>query len=176
MDYNRSFGQIAEDGKDLEFAPTYFQNEDGSTTFAPDEATYNANGYYRVVSNPPPEHGEDEIALGGHYVYADEDGKRVVRTDWHVVAKPVNPKDYDAAMEAHLRTERDARGYTDREPTDYMGSKVPRFAQDALDWRDHRDDVMLYGLDIINRFAETGVAPTLAEFKAGLPVIQWTEA
>ena len=153
-----------------------FDPDDYAGTFNASEETRNANGYYRIVNNPQPEHGEDEIVDGCHYIYADEDGKRVIKTDWHIVAKPVVRADYDAAMEAHLRAECNARGYTDREPTDYMGSKVPRFAQDALDWRDHRDDVMIYGLGVINEFKRTGVAPTMAEFKAGLPVIKWTEA
>lgn len=174
MDFNFKFGKLPTTGS-IEYAPTFFQNADGSTTFAPDEATYNANGYYRIVHNQQPEHGEDEIVVGGHYVYADEDGKRVIKTDWHIVAKPVDRADYDAAMEAHLRAERDARGYTDREPTDYLQSGVQRWRQDALDWVLHRDSVMLYGLSVINRFIETGAAPTLAEFKAGLPVIKWTE-
>lgn len=175
MDFNFKFGKLPTTGG-IEYAPTFFQNADGSTTFAPDEGTYNANGYYRIVHNPQPTHGEDEIVVGGHYVYADEDGKHVIKTDWHIVAKPVDRADYDAAMEAHLRAERDARGYTDREPTDYALSSVPRFAQDARDWAAHRDAVMLYGLDIINRFIETGTAPTLSEFKDGLPKITWTEA
>lgn len=153
-----------------------FDPDDYAGTFNASEETRNANGYYRIVNNPQPEHGEDEIVVGGHYVYADEDGKRVIKTDWHIVAKPVDRADYDAAMEAHLRVERDARGYTDREPTDYLQSGVHRWRQDALDWVAHRDAVMLYGLSVINRFIETGAAPTLAEFKAGLPVIKWTEA
>lgn len=175
MEHNYKFGKLPTTGG-IEYAPTFFQNADGSTTFVPDEATYNANGYYRIVRNPQPTAPEGQMVVGGNYVYAHEDGTRIVKTDWHIVAKPIDIADYDAAMEAHLRAEREARGYTDREPTDYMGSKVPRFAQDALDWRDHRDDVMLYGLGVINEFERTGVAPTLAEFKAGLPVIKWTEA
>ena len=82
--------------------------------------------------------------------------------------------DYDKAMEAHLLAERVARGYTLREPSDYKDSTVPRWAQDALDWIAHRDAVMLYGLEVMNHYAETGEAPTIEEFKAGLPVIEWT--
>ena len=41
--------------------------------------------------------------------------------------------DYDNAMEAHLKAERIARGYTTREPSDYAGSSVPRWSQDAAD-------------------------------------------
>lgn len=169
MNYN--FAKIDESGTGLVYDPDEYPG-----TLNANEATRNANGYYRISRNPAPTAPEGQMVIGGHYVYADEYGKRVIKTDWHIVAKPVDRADYDAAMEAHLRAERDARGYTDREPTDYMGSKVQRFRQDALDWCNHRDDVMLYGLEIINTFERTGLAPTLAEFKAGLPVIKWTEA
>ena len=87
---------------------------------------------------------------------------------------PPTVADYDKAMEAHLLAERTARGYTLREPSDYAGSTVPRWAQDAADWIEHRDAVMLYGLEIMNHYAETGEAPTLEEFRAALPKIRWS--
>ena len=173
MNINYGFGKIV-DGGGIEYPPIVYI--EGERQTMPSEEDYNRRGYFRIINNPQPTHGEDEIVVGGHYVYADEDGKRVIKTDWHIVAKPVDRADYDAVMEAHLRSERDARGYTDREPTDYALSSVPRFSQDARDWAAHRDAVMLYGLEIINRFIETGTAPTLAEFKDGLPKITWTEA
>lgn len=169
MNYN--FAKIDERGTGLIYDP-----DDYPGTLNASEATRNANGYFKIKHNAAPTAPEGQMVIGGHYVYADEDGKRVIKTDLHIVEKPVDRADYDAAMEAHLRAERDARGYTDREPTDYALSSVPRFAQDARDWAAHRDAVMLYGLEIINRFIETGTAPTLAEFKDGLPVIKWTEA
>ena len=82
---------------------------------------------------------------------------------------------YDDAMEAHLDAEKAERGYTKREPSDYANSTVPRYKQDAVDWTAHRDAVMLYGLDVLNKAARGEPVPTLAEFKAGLPVITWTE-
>lgn len=82
---------------------------------------------------------------------------------------------YDGAMEAHLDAEKAARGYTKREPSDYANSTVPRYKQDAADWTAHRDAVMLYGLDILNKAARGEPVPTLTEFKANLPVIHWTE-
>jgi hypothetical protein len=69
---------------------------------------------------------------------------------------------------------RSERGYTTREPDDYFGSSVPRWAQDAADWVKFRDEVMKYALHIINEYTDTGNAPTLAEFKAGFPKIEWT--
>lgn len=83
--------------------------------------------------------------------------------------------DYDAAMEAHLYEERAARGYTTREPDAYLNSSVPRWAQDARDWVTHRDAVMAYALTLMNQ-VEDGErdAPTMAEFNAGLPTIEWT--
>lgn len=82
---------------------------------------------------------------------------------------------YDSAMEEHLDAEKAERGYTKREPSDYANSTVPRYKQDADDWTKHRDAVMLYGLDILNKAARGEPVPTLAEFKAALPVIHWTE-
>ena len=93
---------------------------------------------------------------------------------WSEYVPPRTTADYDQAMESHLRAEREARGYTSREPSDYKDSAVSRWAQDAADWIAHRDAVMLYALEIMNTYAETGEAPTIEEFKAGLPVITWT--
>lgn len=87
---------------------------------------------------------------------------------------PPTLEDYDKAMEDHLREERIARGYTLREPSDYKGSSVERWNQDAEDWIAHRDEVMLYGLEVMNTYKETGEAPILDEFKKNLPIIQWT--
>jgi len=96
-----------------------------------------------------------------------------------IVANPppvITIQDYDDAMEEHLLAERVARGYTKREPSDYQNSTVPRWHQDAIDWIAHRDAVMIYGLEVENRFIETGEAPSLEEFKAALPRIVWTLA
>lgn len=96
---------------------------------------------------------------------------------WHAQYDPVPPitvKDYDDAMEAHLKAEREARGYTTREPDYYLTSTVPRWAQDARDWVAHRDEVMLYALDIENKYEAGEPVPTLDEFRAALPVIRWT--
>ena len=87
---------------------------------------------------------------------------------------PPTLEDYDKAMEEHLKEQRIARGYTLREPSDYKGSSVERWNQDAIDWIAHRDAVMLYGLQIMNHYQETGEAPSLNEFKQNLPIIQWT--
>lgn len=82
--------------------------------------------------------------------------------------------DYDAAMEHHLLTERCERGYTTREPTQYINSGVPRFRQDARDWVAHVDAVMLYSLDVLNACRTENKVPSLEEFRAGLPRIVWT--
>ena len=103
-------------------------------------------------------------------------GKDVFVVDGQIeLREPVRTiADYDKAVEDHLLAERVAHGYTKREPSDYAGSAVTRWAQDADDWIAHRDAVMLYALDVINHYEQTGEAPTLDEFKAALPVIQWT--
>ena len=84
----------------------------------------------------------------------------------------VTVSDYDAIMEQHITDARFARGYTTREPTEYLGSSVPRWAQDAADYIAFRDKVMLYGLEVINEYAATGKAPSLEVFKAGLEMIK----
>lgn len=106
------------------------------------------------------------------YIAPRDEGGYIILAQEH----PVTVADYDRAMEAHLRAEREARGYTLREPSDYAGSSVPRWAQDAADWLAHRDAVMLYGLEVMTHYAETGEAPTLEEFRAALPIIHWTFA
>ena len=95
------------------------------------------------------------------------DGKLVV-TDLISVA------DYDRAMEDHLLATRVARGYTLREPSPtYDNSPNARWASDAADWKAFFTAVMEYGLAVQNEYAATGKAPSMEEFKAGLPVIEW---
>lgn len=95
------------------------------------------------------------------------DGKLVV-TDKFSVA------DYDRIMEQHIKDACIARGYTTREPDAYLNSRNERWAQDSEDFIDFRDKVMEYGLAVQNEYAATGKAPSLEEFKAGLPVIEWS--
>ena len=83
-------------------------------------------------------------------------------------------EDYDLVMELHLKEERAARGYTTREPTEYLASSVERWASDATDWVAHVDEVMLYALSIINAVKDGEEPPTIAEFRAGLPKITWS--
>ena len=112
---------------------------------------------------------------------AKSDGYELVDGKWATkwVYEPLSVDEltaiYDSAMEEHLDAEKAERGYTKREPSDYANSTVPRYKQDADDWTKHRDAVMLYGLDILNKAARGEPVPTLAEFKAALPVIHWTE-
>lgn len=112
----------------------------------------------------------------GYHAVADgydlTDSKWVKK--WRVEPIAYTPDDYDQVMEDYLRQVRCARGYTTREPDDYFGSSNPRWAQDAKDWVAFRDAVMTYALDVINTYAKTGNAPTLAEFKAGFPKMVWS--
>lgn len=133
---------------------------------------------------PPDEEHPEGVTLTVADYYTAECGMELMEVEqaadgrWYLVGHAPAPTftvdDYDKAMEAHLKAEREARGYTSREPSDYAGSAVPRWAQDAADWIAHRDAVMLYALGVINTYQETGEAPSLDEFKAGLPVIAWT--
>ena len=82
--------------------------------------------------------------------------------------------DYDKAVEDHLLAERIERGYTTREPSDYAGSSVPRWAQDAADWIAHRDAVMLYALQVMNDYTAGLPVPSLPDFRSSLPNITWS--
>ena len=125
---------------------------------------------------PAPTPPEGKIAVPDGYEWFKTPQGREWRQKWVFVDKPApTVADFDAAMEEHLRTEREARGYTTREPSDYLASANARWSQDARDWVVHRDAVMTYALTLMNEVeAGTRPAPTMEEFKAGLPVIEWS--
>ena len=138
------------------------------------------------ASFAPPTVDEGHRAIADGYELADSSQQLADSTNgepltakcwvkkWRVEPIVYTPDDYDQAMEDYIREVRIARGYTTREPDDYFGSSNPRWAQDAKDWVAFRDAVMTYALDVINTYTKTGNAPTLAEFKAGFPRIEWT--
>lgn len=135
------------------------------------EEAASISAYEKANNSAEPREGYNAKSDG----YELKDGKWT--TKW--VYEPLSVEEltalYDSAMEEHLDAEKAARGYTKREPSDYANSTVPRYKQDAADWTAHRDAVMLYGLDVLNKAARGEPVPTLAEFKAALPVIHWTE-
>ena len=157
--------------------PNYIVTADGATIVNPSEEQYATlrDAYQKGEDAPQPEPQEGkEVAHAGYEL--DED--HLWHKQWTLVDIPQPTlADFDAAMEEHLRTEREARGYTTREPDAYINSSVPRWAQDARDWVAHRDEVMAYALALINA-VESGQRqpPTMAEFEAGLPTIAWTFA
>ena len=118
---------------------------------------------------------------GYHYeskrweVQGEEGHEKMTRVYEEVEDSPPTLADFDAAMERHLTEERSERCYTTREPDSYLSSSVARWAQDARDWVAHRDEVMEYALTLINE-VESGQRniPTMEEFCAGLPKIEWT--
>ena len=84
-------------------------------------------------------------------------------------ASSVTLADYNDTLENYLKEVRFARGYTDRSPVEYRDSKVARWAQDARDWADFMDRVMLYALDKLNMYESTGEPPcTLEKFEEEL--------
>lgn len=88
--------------------------------------------------------------------------------------QPASYDDYDNAMQQHLDNELIQRGYTKRSPIQYTNSTNPRWAQDAKDWQSHLDEVMNYGLEVMNAYNAGEAVPTLEEFKSNLPKIKWT--
>jgi hypothetical protein len=143
----------------------------GAVVCNPSSEQYVQAGYLPLVDERPPCE-EDYHAVAAGWETRDGAIHRVYEA---VQDTPPTLADFDAAMEAHLYEERAARGYTTREPDAYLNSSVPRWAQDARDWVAHRDAVMGYALALMNQ-VEDGErdAPTIAEFRAGLPTIEWT--
>ena len=85
--------------------------------------------------------------------------------------------DYNRVLEDYLLGKRSERGYTDRDPSEYYNSGVSRWAQDARDWIEFRDRVMVYGLEVLNKYVETGIAPlTIEDFSERLAEmeVKWT--
>ena len=139
----------------------------------PNEETRRANGYLPIVRDDMPEDRE-----GGYWEETEPklDGDRIT-VGWRWVEdEPVTPtvEDYDRAMEAHIKAERVARGYTTREPSAYINSPNARFAQDAADWGVFLAKTMQYGLGVLNAYAEGLSVPSLDEFKTLLPKCEWT--
>jgi len=171
---NRNFASaVGADGLPV-YAPAYIM-VGGRMKLHPTAEDYAAHTppCYPVLANSAP----SDAPSGYHYEFRSyEFSAGAFRRTYAPVQDPLPTlADYDAAMEEHLRTERESRGYTTREPDAYINSSVPRWAQDARDWVAHRDAVMGYALDLINAVsAGTRPAPTMAEFTAGLPQITWT--
>lgn len=175
MKLNRNYVAVKDNEVVLEGGLPTFAPETLSTAsmtyINPSAEIYAQYNFLPYTEDPPgsPDPGYHWVPDG----YGVSDGRAFKR--WKQVADPPPVlEDYDKAMEDHLLAERSERGYTTREPDMYVNSEVPRWAQDARDWIAHRDEVMLYALAIMNNYASTGIAPTMDEFKAGLPNIVWT--
>ena len=165
---NSNFGKLI-DGV-ITYAPTEIRI--GNTYYpAPTDEQYLAAGWKRIVDERPAHRegyynepkGWEESDVECRHIYAEV---QIHHTE----------SDFNAALESHLREERTARGYDEREPSDYKDSGISRWRKDALDWITHRDEVMVYGLTILNEWKATGVEPSYDEFVANLPKIKWTEA
>lgn len=89
-------------------------------------------------------------------------------------AKPITIEDYDKILEQHIRNTCKQRGYTTRQPSEYINSTVERWKQDALDFIKFRDECMLYGLEIENMCKNNQKIISLEQFKLDLPKIKWT--
>lgn len=133
-----------------------------------------------LVPDIDPETGEK---TGEHYEMQDKpvvyDTSYLQIDTWDYIPipppepEPVTVDDYNAALEDYLKSVRDARGYTDRDPSEYYNSGVERWAQDARNWIAFRDRVMLYGLQVLNEYQRTGEPPmALDAFAAALREIK----
>ena len=162
--------------KNLSLAPRTL-TIDGALVSRPTAAQYAALGAYPLVDQSPTDPAPEGCHWKAQGYALDEQSASIRRIYTAVPDPPPTLADYDAAMEDHLLAEREARGYTTREPDAYLTSSEPRWSQDAMDWVAHRDAVMGYALALINA-VESGTRepPTMAEFRAGLPRIEWSYA
>lgn len=165
---NRNFGKLI-DGK-VQYAPNNL-TLDGVTYAAPTAEQYLAAGWKSIIDERPPFIEGRAIVDKGW-----EDGEVFLVHKWEYEPIHRTEADFDAAMEEHIRKTREERGYTTREPSEYISSSVPRWAQDAADFVKFRDEVMVYGLAILNEWKATGIEPSYDKFVANLPKIKWTEA
>lgn len=169
MAHNKNYCRPTSEGKAIQYGPVNIPPNPG----VPTEAEYNAAGWFRNGIEPP--NPPDNKIVGDVTYRYDAEQNAVVADYTYIDPPPPSLDDYDMAMEQHLRDEREARGYTTREPDSYLTSEVPRWAQDARDWVAHRDAVMEYALELINA-VQSGERepPTMEEFLANMPQIQWT--
>ena len=167
--YNRRYAKPTDGGASYEFAPDMLWPNPG----APTEAEYLSAGWFRNrIDDPTPPEGK--MVSGVRYETSDGNISAVYE---YGDPPPPTLDDFDIAMEEHLRRERVARGYTTREPDSYLTSSNARWKQDAEDWVAHRDAVMEYALGLINAVEDGEMAiPTMEEFTAGLPDIEWSYA
>ena len=131
--------------------PNYIVTADGATIVNPSAEKYATlrDAYQKGADTPKPEPQEGKVVEYAGYELGETD--HLWHKQWTLVDVPQpSLADFDAAMEERLRTEREARGYTTREPDAYINSSVARWAQDARDWVAHRDAVMAYALTLIN--------------------------
>ena len=137
---------------------------------------------YAIIIDP--EKGMCSIGAGTDENFYESIGMKIMDVEegydgnWYLAGMVPEPvytvEDYDRAMEEHIRLTRVARGYTTREPSYYLQSSVARWRQDALDWVEFVDRVMLYGLEVQNKYISGESVPSLEEFKAGLPECVWS--
>lgn len=160
------------DTKALVEQPPYLEIA-GKKYYGPTDAQYASKNAYQLgtYTAPTPPEGKVVVVDG----FELQDNKWVAHYRFDDAPLPTL-QDYDAIMEEYLTSVRSDRGYTTREPDSYLTSSVPRWKQDAEDWVAFRDAVMEYALSIINACAQGAPQPTLSEFRAGLPVIEWTFA
>lgn len=110
---------------------------------------------------PPPDNEKHYVMIAGTW-------QEYQKTSVEILAE------YDLTMENYLKTARIQRGYTTREPSDYISSAVDRWRQDAIDWIAFRDAVLTYALNVENTVTAGGTLPTLEEFTDNMPQIVWT--
>lgn len=138
--------------------------------------------YFPVVEGEKPGLQPGHEIVLDHYDECTISGETVIVPSFTVIESDpgADPsiqhalKQYDNAMEQYLKSVREDRGYTFREPSDYALSQNERWHQDALDWIAFRDNVMEYAFNVMNSYQLSGTIVSLEDFMSGMPTIQWT--
>lgn len=167
---NTRFGRRLSE-TEIEYAPSAVMIEGRGMCLNPGAEEYLANvpPYKLIVSRPPdPSEGHIIVPVGW-----TETETQVVRTfEEREIEYTID--DYNQAMEEKIREERIARGYDTREPSLYINSSIPRWKADAQDWIAYIDAVMVYAQAEIAKWKTSGEKPTIAEFIAGMPKVEWS--
>ena len=127
----------------------------------------------RQVSEFSTEMEDVDVTYDTSYIQVDSYDYVAIEPVEHVATLD----EYKATLNAYLKEVLDARGYTEYDPSSYYNSVVERWAQDARDWIEFRDNVLVYALGIFNQYEDDGEPPcTLEEFDAALRQMKcvWT--
>ena len=93
-----------------------------------------------------------------------------------VVVVSVTQKDYENAVQNHLDSAAQSKGYDNTYTClSYLSSTNAKWKNESAAFNAWRDSVWLKCHELLAAWASTGIQPTIAEVIAALPVITWSE-